>query len=127
MKPHITEAELQVLKILWEQSPSHVKSVHERLNKKKHTGYTTTLKIMQIMAQKALLSVDKSARQHVYTPILEQQEVQKSRLSRFLENTFGGSASSLVMQLLSHEDLTEKELQEIKACINTLENDDMGK
>jgi len=127
MKPHITDAELQVLKVLWEEGPCNVKVVHERLNEEKQTGYTTTLKIMQIMAKKSLLSVDKTARQHVYSPNLEKKQVQKSRLSRFLKNTFSGSASSLVMQLLSHEDLTEKELKEIKAYINTLEQNDLAK
>jgi predicted transcriptional regulator len=124
MKDKITDAELQVLKILWDEGPSTVKDVHNKLEKKKPTGYTTTLKIMQIMAQKALLSVDKSQRQHIYHSNIARGKVQRKRLNQLIESTFGGSASSLMMQLLKREETTQDDLDAIKAYINKLDQDD---
>ncbi len=124
MNNKITDAELQVLKILWEEGPSTVKEVHNRLDKKKPTGYTTTLKIMQIMAQKALLTVDKSQRQHIYQSKIAKGKVQRKRLNQLIDSAFGGSASSLMVQLLSREETTQSELEEIKAYIQKLEQDD---
>lgn len=119
--PKPTEAELQILQILWQEGPSTVRAVHEKLAKKKDTGYTTTLKNMQNMAQKGMLSRNEEGRSHIYRTQIQQKETQKMLLDRFLDNTFGGSAMNLVMQALGNRKTSREELKQIKALINKLE------
>ncbi|MFP4091334.1 MAG: BlaI/MecI/CopY family transcriptional regulator [Cyclobacteriaceae bacterium] len=119
--PKPTEAELEILQILWTNGPSTVRAVHDKLAEKKDTGYTTTLKNMQNMAQKGMLSRNEESRSHIYRPELPQQETQKMLLDRFLENTFGGSATNLVMQALGQRKTSPEELQKIKELIKKLE------
>ncbi len=116
-----TEAELEILQILWQHGPSTVRFVHEQLARKKDTGYTTTLKNMQNMAQKNMLSRDEQSRSHIYQPLLRQQETQQLLLDRFLDTAFGGSAGKLVMQALGHQKTSQEELDQIKALIRRLE------
>ena len=117
-----TEAELEILQILWQQGPATVREVHERLTDSREVGYTTTLKNMQNMAHKQLLHRDDTQRSHVYTAAIRREDTQKMLLDRFLETTFGGSASRLVMQALGQQKTTQEELQQIKALIHQLEN-----
>ena len=117
-----TEAELEILQILWKHGPATVREVHERLADRREVGYTTTLKNMQNMAQKKLLRRNDTQRSHVYTTAIRQEDTQRMLLDRFLDTTFGGSASRLVMQALGHQKTTPEELQQIKALINQLEN-----
>lgn len=119
--PKPTESELEILQILWQNGPSTVRDVHEELAAHKDIRYTTTLKNMQNMVQKDMLTRDEESRSHIYKPVLQQSETQKMLLDRFLDNTFGGSAMSLVMQALGHRKTSKEELEQIKALINKLE------
>lgn len=119
--PKPTEAELEILQILWQDGPSTVRTVHEKLAEKKDTGYTTTLKNMQNMAQKGMVSRNEEGRSHIYQAEIKQAATQKMLLDRFLDNTFGGSAMSLVMQALGSRKTTQQDLQKIKALIKKLE------
>ena len=117
-----TESEMEILQILWQIGSCTVREVHETLSEKKDVGYTTTLKIMQIMADKNLVLRDTSSRTHVYTAAIDQESTQKSMLSNFITNTFGGSASSLVLQALGNHKTNDIELREIKNLIEQIEN-----
>jgi len=117
-----TETELEILQILWEFGPSTVRFINDKQNENKEVGYTTTLKIMQIMAGKALLKVNKESRQHVYTHALDEEETKNKLLDGFLKKTFSGSAMKMVMQALGNHNPSQKELDEIKNLINEIEN-----
>ncbi len=118
-----TAAELEILQILWEKSEVTVKEVNEEINKKKYTGYTTTLKTMQIMFDKGLVERKKDGRSHIYSAAIKKEKTQQVLLDKILETAFGGSASKLVMQALGNKKTTKEELQEIKELINKLERD----
>ena len=120
--PKPTEAELEILHILWQRGPATVRQVHDQLADGREVGYTTTLKNMQNMAQKNLLRRDDSQRSHVYAAAIRQEATQRMLLNQFLATTFGGSASRLVMQALGHQKTTPEELQQIKDLIRHLEN-----
>jgi predicted transcriptional regulator len=119
--PKPTEAELEILQILWQEGPSTVRAVHDKLAEKKDTGYTTTLKNMQNMAQKGMLSRNEEGRSHIYRAEVQQAATQKMLLDRFLDNAFGGSAMNLGMQALGNRKTSKEELKQIKALINKLE------
>lgn len=119
MKP--TESELEIMQILWADGPLTVRRVNERLNEQRNVGYTTTLKIMQIMVEKKLLSRDTSQRSHVFTPTLSPDEVQSSVVDHILKTVFRGSSSSLVMQALGNHRISSRELEEIKRLIEKME------
>jgi predicted transcriptional regulator len=120
LKP--TEAELEILQVLWEKGPCPVKQVNDELNLRKPVGYTTTLKIMQIMTDKGLLERSRDGRNHIYYPLIKKEDTQQQMLSRLLHNMFGGSAKNLVMQALGNHQPTAGELAEIKKFIDQLEN-----
>lgn len=117
-----TEAELEILQILWQYGPSTVKFINEKQNEEKDAGYTTTLKIMQIMAEKGMLEVDKGSKQHVYSPTLDENETKGKLIDGFVKRTFEGSAMKLVMQALGNHKPSKEELHEIKALIKSIEN-----
>lgn len=116
-----TESELEILSHLWENGPSTVKEINDALNKSKEVGYTTTLKLMQIMYDKNILKRVKSGRSHIYEAILEKHETQGLLLDKFLKTAFSGSASNLVMQIVGRDTTTQKEIDEIKKYLETLE------
>jgi len=116
-----TESELEILSILWKNGPSTVRMVNEEMNRIKSVGYTTTLKLMQIMNEKGMVGRDTEGRTHTYFAISRQEDAQKSMLDRLLETAFGGSASKLVLQALGNHKTSEEELNEIKALIERLE------
>ncbi|MFD2246867.1 BlaI/MecI/CopY family transcriptional regulator [Pontibacter ruber] len=116
-----TEAELEILQVLWQHGPSTVRFVNEELSKTKEVGYTTTLKIMQIMTEKGMLEPDKSSRTHVYRPLLSEEATQRKLLDRFLDTTFRGSAMKLVMQALGNHSTSPEELDEIRNLLDKLE------
>lgn len=116
-----TDAELEILQILWAKGVSTVREVNDILKKHKEVGYTTTLKIMQIMTEKGLVSRDKQSRTHIYKASIDRDSTQGALLNRFLKNTFSGSALSLVMQTLGNHTATSDELKEIKELIEKLE------
>jgi len=116
-----TESELEILQILWEHGPSSVRTVNEKLNERREVGYTTTLKIMQIMTEKNLVTRDTESRTHIYSSAVKEKETQSSLLESFIHKTYRGSAMKLVMQALGKEDATKEELAELKEIINKLE------
>jgi len=116
-----TDSELEILQILWEHGPSTVRFVNDLLNERKETGYTTTLKIMQIMTEKKLLKREEDNRSHVYKAALRREDTQKQLLERILETAYGGSAAALVLQALGHSKTTKEELEQIKAYIKQME------
>ncbi|AKD02727.1 BlaI/MecI/CopY family transcriptional regulator [Pontibacter korlensis] len=119
--PKPTEAELEILQVLWQHGPSTVRFVHEELSKTKEVGYTTTLKIMQLMTEKEMLEADKSSRSHIFKPLLQEEDTQQQLLNRFLDTAFRGSASKLVMQALGNSRTSKEELYEIRNLLDKLE------
>lgn len=116
-----TEAELAILQVLWQRGPSSVRDVHDVLSGSRETGYTTTLKLMQIMLDKSLVKRNAEARSHIYEAGVQEADVQSQLLSRFVDSTFRGSASQLVLQALGNHKASKKELEEIKALIEQIE------
>ena len=119
-----TEAELEILQILWEKNPESVKYVHGKINEKKPVVYTTTLKLMQIMTGKQLLKRIGSGRKHVYKPLVKKRETQTALLNKLIDNVYNGSASRLVMQVLGQHKPSEEELIEIQKYIKNLEQEE---
>ena len=117
-----TESELEILNILWNEGPSNVRSVNNIINQQKEVGYTTTLKLMQIMTQKGLVERDETARTHIYSAKIKAEDIQGEMLDKLLNTAFGGSASKLVLSALGSGKTSAKELEEIKALIQKLEN-----
>ena len=117
-----TEAELEILHILWANGANSVRFVNEKLCENREVGYTTTLKMMQMMYDKGLLNRDDSTRSHVYEAIYKQEETQQKLLDQFVNTAFKGSAMQLVMQALGNHNATDEELEEIKALIKQIEN-----
>jgi len=118
-----TDSELEILSILWENGPCTVRTVNEKMSINKNVGYTTTLKLMQIMNEKGIVGRDMEGRTHTYYAIARQEDAQVRMLDRLLETAFGGSASKLVLQALGNHKTSEEELKEIKALIHKLEGD----
>jgi BlaI family penicillinase repressor len=116
-----TDSELEILNILWDKGPSTVRQVHEVLEQNKEAGYTTTLKLMQIMHEKQLLTRNESTKSHIYTPNVSQEKTQGQLLKRMIDNVFNGSASQLVMQALGNHKTNSKELEEIKKYLDEIE------
>ncbi|WP_114790872.1 BlaI/MecI/CopY family transcriptional regulator [Niabella yanshanensis] len=118
LKP--TESELEILQVLWQKGKATVREVHEELVTGKDTGYTTTLKLMQIMNDKGLVNRDDSARTHIYRAATDKENTQKFLLNKFIGNLFGGSSTQLVMQALGSQQVTEEELDQIQSLIDNL-------
>ena len=117
-----TDSELEILQILWDNGPCSVRIVNDKLNTVKESGYTTTLKLMQLMTEKGLTERDTTARTHIYTPMVKESNIKNALLTRFMQATFKGSASQLVMSALGNGQPTKTELAEIKALITQIEN-----
>ena len=118
--PNPTDAELELLRILWERGPSTVRDIHEALPKE--TGYTTTLKILQKMADKGLVTRDESSRSHIYSAASGAEKTQRQLVRHLLSSAFGGSPTRLVMQALSEERASSEDLKEIRKLLNELES-----
>ena len=118
-----TENELKILQVLWSKGPSTVRDVHEVMNEDKDSGYTTTLKLMQIMTEKGLTTRDTSSRTHIYEAVPSEKSTKTALLKKFILTTFGGSASNLVMQALGEGSASNEELSEIKDLIAKIEKD----
>lgn len=121
--PRPTDAELAILRVLWNRGPSTVRDVHEELNSLSPTGYTTVLKLLQIMTEKGLVDRDESQRAHVYQPRETEQKTQRQLLGDLADRAFGGSAAKLVMQALSGRRTSTEELSEIRALLDRIEGD----
>ena len=119
-----TDAEMEILQVLWRFGPVKVRFVNEQLNQLRKIGYTTTLKTMQIMMEKGMVSRVSRGKGHVYRAELKEGETQKVLLDRFLDIAFGGSAKKLVMQALGNRTTSKKELAEIKEYLAGLEGEE---
>lgn len=115
-----TEAELSLLNVLWSLGPATVRQVHDTVSEHQKTGYTTVLKILQIMHEKALVIRDESNRAHVYAAANSQTQTQSSLLKDLVSKAFGGSTSKLVMQALDGSTSSE-EIEDIRQLLNELE------
>ena len=117
-----TKSELEILQVLWKHGPSTVRFVNDTLNEQKRAvQYTSTLKLMQIMAEKRILKRDESSMKHIYIPAMEEQKTKGFLLDRFVDSMYNGSPSSLMMQLLGNKKTSKKELQAIKELLNKME------
>ena len=119
--PRPTDTELQILRVLWRRGPSTVREVHEALAATHPTVYTTVLKLMQIMAEKGLVRRNEEQRAHVYEARLAREETQAQLLGDLLDRAFEGSATNLVMQVLSSKRASAEELEQIRAVLDELE------
>jgi predicted transcriptional regulator len=117
-----TESELEILGILWDKGACTVRDVHEILGKTKDAGYTTTLKLMQIMHEKNLLTRDTSSKTHIYEAAISQESTQQQLLNKMIDTVFNGSASQLVLQALGNHHSSKEELEKIKQYLNDIEN-----
>jgi predicted transcriptional regulator len=117
-----TESELEILQILWERGLATVRDVHENLSKTKDVGYTTTLKLMQIMHEKGLVKRDESMRTHIYQASVNKEKTQKHILGKMIDSLFGGSSTQLVLQALgtSETKATPEELAKIQELLDNL-------
>jgi BlaI family transcriptional regulator, penicillinase repressor len=117
-QPRPTDAELAILRVLWERGASTVRQVHETLAGTRETGYTTTLKLMQIMADKGLVERNETARTHIYEAIAGQEQTQRQLVQDLVDRAFGGSAAQLVLRALSADGTSDAELKEIRKLID---------
>lgn len=123
MTPRPTPAELEILTVLWERGPSTVRSVQERLGQQRATGYTTVLKLLQIMTDKGLVQRDEQSRAHVYSARLPEQQTRRQLVHDLVDRAFGGSASQLVLHALSGRKATPEELAHIRALLDQIEGE----
>lgn len=115
-----TESELEILQVLWDKNSATVREVHEEMSKVKECGYTTTLKLMQIMFEKGLVKRDDSNKTHIYQPNVSKDKTQKQMVGKMVTSLFGGSASQLVMQALGSQTTSKEELDEIQKILDNL-------
>jgi len=118
LPPRPTQAELEILRVLWRLGPSSVRDLHESLNGVRPMGYTTVLKLLQIMIAKGLTTRDESGRTHVYRAAMAEEETQRQLVTDLLERAFGGSASRLIQQALESKRATPEEMAEIRRLID---------
>ena len=116
-----TAAELEILQILWKRGACSVKEVHETLSETKEVVYTTTLKTMQLMFERGILTREAQGRKHIYEAVIKEDDTQNALLDRFLQKTFGGSALNLVMKTLGNYKASKEELEELKNYIENIE------
>jgi len=117
-----TESELEVLSLLWKNGPMTVREVHDNIRQEREIGYTTTLKIMQIMFDKGLLDRKKMGKTHIYSERVDQVKTQKGLVSRMIKNVFQGSSKDLVMQALGNAKPSKEELDEIRNFLDQLKD-----
>ena len=118
LKP--TDGELEILTVLWDRGSATVRTVHEELCKTKDAGYTTTLKLMQIMFEKNLVTRDSSSKTHIYQPAVSREKTQKQFVTKMIDSLFAGSSAELVMQALGGHKATNADLEKIQGLINEL-------
>jgi predicted transcriptional regulator len=120
-RPRPTPAELEILRVLWQRGPSTVREVHEDVERERATGYTTVLKLLQIMAEKGLVTRDESARAHVYAARVPAEDTQRQLVRDLLDRAFGGSALKLVMHALSARKASPAEIARIRRMLDEME------
>jgi BlaI family penicillinase repressor len=116
-----TKAELEILNVLWQNGPSTVRFVNDRLNEQREINYTSTLKLMQIMADKGIVKRDESQMKHIYHVAEEEQKTKSHLLDRFVDSVYQGSAGKLVMQLLGNQKASKEDLATIRELLDKLE------
>jgi BlaI family transcriptional regulator, penicillinase repressor len=116
--PRPTDTELSILRVLWERGPSTVRDVHDALPRERPTGYTTVLKLLQIMTEKGLVTRDERSRSHVYSPRRSQDATQQQLVADLVHRAFGGSAAQLVMRALASVPASPDELHEIRKLLD---------
>ena len=121
--PKPSDGEVEILHELWSRGPLTVREVHDALRKKQEVGYTTILKMMQIMHGKGLVSRDDSSRAHIYQAVIKEEDVQTKMVKKLLDHVFKGSAEQLILRALSVKRSTPEELEEIRKILDKLEND----
>ncbi len=121
--PKPTEAELEILQVLWQYGPSTVRFINDKLSEQREVGYTTTLKLMQIMLEKGILVRNTDSKIHVYRAVVGESDTQQQLLDKFVESTFRGAAMKMVMQALGNHKTSPAELDEIKALIDKIEKE----
>jgi BlaI family penicillinase repressor len=112
-----TESELEILQVIWKKGQCTVRDVHEELSKNKDAGYTTTLKLMQIMHEKGLVERDTAAKTHLYKALITREQAQKTALDKIISTVFKGSTSDLVIQALGHHRASKDEIDAIKSYL----------
>jgi predicted transcriptional regulator len=122
-RPKPTPAELEILRVLWERGPSTVREVHDLLDRERATGYTTVLKLLQIMTEKGLVMRDESARAHVYAARVPASDTQRQLVRDLLDRAFGGSALKLVMHALSARKASPDEIARIRRMLDEMEGE----
>ena len=118
LKP--TESELEILRVIWDKGKATVREVHEKLAEFKDSGYTTTLKLMQIMFEKGLVKRNDSSKTHIYEALVTRENTQKQFLGKMVNSLFGGSSTQLVMQALGSQHHSKAELNEIQKILDNL-------
>ncbi len=118
LKP--TEGELEILQVLWNRQSATVREVHEELLKTKEAGYTTTLKLMQIMFEKGLVTRDSSNKTHIYQPAVSREKTQNLLVNKMIDSLFSGSPAQLVMQALGNHKASKEELEEITNFLKSI-------
>ncbi|MBE5322217.1 MULTISPECIES: BlaI/MecI/CopY family transcriptional regulator [Pedobacter] len=114
-----TEGEMEILQVLWQKGNATVREVHEALNKK-DSGYTTTLKLMQILHEKGMVERDTNQKTHIYKALVSQDKTEKQLVNKMIDNVFNGSAARLVMQALGNHSASAEEIDEIKKYLDSL-------
>ncbi len=115
-----TESELEILRVLWDKEKATVREVHETLSAHKDAGYTTTLKLLQIMFEKGLVKRDDSSKTHIYQANVSKEITQQQFMGKMIHSLFSGSSTQLVMQALGHHEHSKEELEEIQQLLNNL-------
>ncbi len=118
LKP--TEGELEILQVLWNKESATVREVHDEILKSKEAGYTTTLKLMQIMFEKGLVKRDSSSKTHIYQPAVSRENTQNLLLNKMIDSLFAGSPAQLVMQALGNHKASKEELDEITNFLKSI-------
>lgn len=114
-----TEGEMEILQVLWQKGNATVREVHEALNKK-DSGYTTTLKLMQILHEKGMVERDTTQKTHIYKALVSRDKTEKQLVNKMIDNVFNGSAARLVMQALGNHSASAAEIDEIKKYLDSL-------
>lgn len=115
------DVELSILRVLWDRGPSSVRDVHESLQESRDAGYTSTLKMMQVMCEKGLLKRDETRRPQVYRPAVPQEQTQRQILRDVIGRVFGGSVGNLVMRAVESHRITPEESADIRKLLKDLE------
>jgi BlaI family penicillinase repressor len=120
-RPNPTTAELEILRVLWEGPPRSVREIRQVLNEIKPTGYTTVLKLLQIMTEKGLVSRDETRRPQIYRPRYAREQTQRQMLHDLMQRAFGGSMKALVLQAVAGRKSSPEEIEEMEKLLNRME------